>query len=388
MNELLIKNGRVIDPSQGILDRGDIAINQGKITALASEISAADAQRIIDCRGKIITPGLIDIHTHVADGLIPIGLSPDEGGVLSGVTTVCDAGSLGWANFAGMKKYVQPLAKTDIFCFLNISSTGLAIMPEIWDWKTIDTDSMLKTIEENPETIKGVKVRATGSFIQNVGIEGIRKAKGVAVIAGLPLMIHLGIEPEEDLPDSKVSDFTKKLLSLLSQGDILSHAYTWKRGGIINFDGVVFPEAKEAVQRGVLLDMAIARTHFSFDIAKIGIEQRVLPYTISTDLTKLNINEIVYSLPVTMSKMLAAGLSLEQIVRMTTRNPSTVLREDYRRGSLRVGSSADIAIFELQEGEFQFADGVPGKTFMGKYLLTPWLTLKKGTEVKGKPLTN
>jgi dihydroorotase len=134
--------------------------------------------------------------------------------------------------------------------------------------------------------------------------------------------------------------------------------------------------------------MAIARTHFSFDIAKIGLEKRLLPYTVSTDLTKLNINEIVYSLPVTMSKMLAAGLSLEQVVRMTTINPSTVLREDYRRGSLRVGFSADIAIFELQEGEFQFADGVPGKTFMGKYLLTPWLTLKEGTEVKGKSLTN
>jgi dihydroorotase len=384
MNELLIKNGRVIDPAQGILDRRDIAINKGKIGAVAHDISATDAQRIIDAKGKIVTPGLIDIHTHVAEGLISIGVAPDEGGVFSGVTTVCDAGSLGWANFAGMIKYVQPLAKTDVFCFLNISSTGLAIMPEVWDWKNIDCDSMAKTIKENPETIKGVKVRATGSFVRNVGIEGIRRAKGVAGSAGLPLMVHLGIEPGEDLPDSEISDFTKKLLSLLNQGDILSHIYTWKKGGIINSEGTILPEAKEAVQRGVLLDVANAKTHFSFDTAKAGLEQGFLPYTISTDLTNININDSVFSLPVTMSKMLAAGLSLEQIVEMTTINPATALREDCRRGSLRVGFSADISIFELKEGEFRFADGVLGKTFKGKYLLTPLLILKNGVENMGK----
>ena len=115
MDELLIKNGRVIDPAQGILDRKDIAIRNGKISAVASDISTTTAQRIIDARGKFVTPGLIDIHSHVADGLISIGASPDECGVFSGVTTVCDAGSLGWANFEGMKKYVRPSAKTDIF---------------------------------------------------------------------------------------------------------------------------------------------------------------------------------------------------------------------------------------------------------------------------------
>ena len=386
MNELLIKNGKVIDPAQGILDRRDIAINQGKITEVAHEIPAAEAQRIIDARGKIVTPGLIDIHTHVADGLIPIGLTPDEGGVFSGVTTVCDAGSLGWANFAGMKKYVRPLAKTDIFCFLNICSTGLAVMPEIWDWKNIDWDSLVRTIKENPETIRGVKVRATGSFVQNVGVAGIRRAKEVAVGEGLPLMVHLGIEPGEEPPDSAVSEFTKKLLSILDQGDILSHAYTWKKGGIIKSEGVILPEAKEAVQRGVLLDVSIARTHFSFDLAKGGLAQKFLPYTISTDLTGININEIVYSLPITMSKMLAAGLSLEQVVRMTTINPAVVLKEDWRRGSLKVGFSADISIFELKEGEFQFPDGVPGKTFKGGYFLTPLQTFKNGVEIKGKAI--
>ena len=258
-------------------------------------------------------------------------------------------------------------------------------MPEVWSCKNIDSEALIKTIKENPEIIKGVKVRATSSFVRNVGVEGIRRAKGVAVSAGLPLMVHLGIEPGEDIPDSEISDFTKKLLSLLNQGDILSHIYTWKKGGIINSDGAILPEAKEALQRGVLLDVANAKTHFSFDIAKIGLEQEFVPHTISTDLTNININDSVYSLPVTMSKLLAAGLSLEQVIKMTTISPAIALREDCRRGSLRVGFSADISIFELKEGEFQFADGILGRSFQGKFLLIPWLTIKSGIEVTAKP---
>lgn len=383
MYDLLVKGGEVIDPAQDIHDQRDIGISQGKIAALASEIAPSDARKVINAEGKIVTPGLIDLHVHVADGIHPLGAVPDEVGVLSGVTTLCDAGSTGYANFSGLKRYVIPQAQTDVLCFLQVAPTGDAFVPEICDWHNINPEATLQTIEENRDIIRGVKLRANGTLVEKLGIEAVRVAKGIATKVGLPLMVHIGIDDGELTPDDVMTAYTRNLLSLLDSGDIITHCYTPRAGGVIQRDGSVLPELREAMERGVLLDVANARANFTFELARIGLEQGILPHTLSTDITCVSRNaRSVLSLLVTMSKFLALGLSLDQVIAMTTINPAMALGEERSRGSLRIGVPADVSILELSEGNFLFFDSIAEDTSLaGKYLLVPNLVLKSGVEI-------
>ncbi|MFC2001976.1 amidohydrolase/deacetylase family metallohydrolase [Chloroflexota bacterium] len=385
MYELLLKGGEVIDPAQGIHDQKDVAISGGKIAAVSGDIKPSEAKRIIDIGGKIVTPGLIDIHAHVDGGIRANGLAPDEAGVFSGVTTVCDAGSTGYANFTGFRKFVISEAQTEVFCFLHMGNTGLAVAPEIWSWRNINPKAMLSVIAENRDIIKGIKIRALKDVIANLGVEAIKATKKVASEAKLPIMIHLGIDIGDTVPADKMSTFTREMLCLLDRGDILTHIFTWKPGGVISPDGSVVPELREAIQRGVVIDVAPDRVNWSFDIAKKGLEQGILPTTISTDISEKSLNSLVFSLPAIMSRFLALGLSLDQVVAMTTINSARVLGEEQRKGSLGVGMPADVSILELIEGDFVFADGIPGKTSNGKLLLVPRLTIKSGVEVQTHP---
>lgn len=384
MYELLIKGGVLIDPVQEIHDRRDIGVSQGKIVALNHDIAPSKAERVIDTKGKIVAPGLIDIHVHVADVITPIGVVPDEAGVLSGVTTLCDAGSTGYANFPGFQKFVISQARTDVFCFLHVIPVGLATTPELWGAYAIDPEATLKVIEDNRNVIKGVKIRATGAAIEEAGFEMVRVAKRIATDAGLPLVVHIGIDPWEKTPLETVGAFTRELLDLLDKGDILAHVFTPKIGGVIQADGTVAPELKEAMKRGVVLDVANAASNFRFEVARKGLEQGILPTTLSTDLTATTFNRrAVLSLLVTMSKFLALGLSLHQVIQMTTINPARALREEQRRGSLRIGMPADISILELVEGDFLFFDSLEENTSLkGNHLLIPKLTLKSGVEIE------
>jgi len=387
--ELLIKGGEVVDPAQGIRSQQDIAISQGKIAALAPNIATNEAVRIIDAKGKIVTSGLIDIHAHVAGGLVQSAVSPDEAGVLSGVTTVCDAGSTGYANFLGFKKFILPQARTDVFCFLNLCSTGLALMPELTSWNSVNLEAMLETITKNRDIIKGIKLRAIGALAQSLGLGAVKAAKKLASEVRLPLLVHVGIDPSESGDSALVKRadaFTRELLPLLDKGDILTHIYTWKAGGVIEGNGMVLPELKEAMERGVVLDAAQGFTSTSFEIAKIGLAKGILPNTLSTDLTVDTINDPGCNLTVIMSKFLSLGLTLDQVITMTTVNPARALDEEHKRGNLRIGTTADITILELTEGDFLFSDGKAGNSLKGKHLLVPKFTIKAGVEIIAQPL--
>jgi dihydroorotase len=266
-------------------------------------------------------------------------------------------------------------------------STGLAVIPEseLWAWRNINTKAMLKTIEKNRDIIKGVKLRATGSVLENLGVEAVKVAKRVAIEAGLPLMIHTGIDIGETVPEDIMHTFTIEMLSLLDKGDILNHIYTSKVGGVFTINGTILPGFEEARQRGVVLDVAPAMSNFNFEVARKGLEQGVLPTTISTDITSTNINGPVFSLLSVMSRFLTLGLTLDQVIEMTTINPARSLGEEQRRGSLRIGMPADISLMELIEGDFSFSDGVAGNTLKGNLLLVPKLTLKSGVEIAAQP---
>lgn len=384
MYELLIKGGVLIDPAQEIHGRRDIGVSQGKIVALNYDIAPSEAEKVIDAKGKIVAPGLIDIHVHVAEVITPIGVVPDEAGVLSGVTTLCDAGSTGYANFPGFQKFVISQARTDVFCFLHVIPVGLATTPELWGAYAIDPEATLKVIEDNRNVIKGVKMRAIGAAIEEAGFGMVRVAKSIATDAGLPLVVHIGIDPWEKTPQETVGAFTRELLDLLDKGDILAHVFTPKVGGVIQADGTVAPELKEAMKRGVVLDVANAASNFRFEVAKKGLEQGILPTILSTDLATATFDRrAVLSLLVTMSKFLALGLSLHQVIQMTTINPARALGEEHRRGSLRIGMPADISILELVEGDFLFFDSLEENTSLkGNHLLIPKLTLKSGVDIE------
>jgi dihydroorotase len=380
MYDIVIKGGRLIDPSEGINEMRDIGISQDRIADVSHIIDDAKAGRIIDARGKIATPGLIDLHVHAAHGVSELGLDPDGCGIRSGITTLCDCGSTGIANFASFRTNVISRATTDVFCLLHVVPEGLAVIPERWSLPDIDPAAMLTMIEENRDVIKGIKIRATGALVKSLGLEGIKIAKKTASDAGVPLMIHLGAEPEEPVSEEEMDSFTIDMLNLLDEGDILTHVYTWKKGGVIKPDGKLVPGFKDALERGVRLDVANARFHYSADIARIALDQGIVAHTMSTDLTALSFHTLVFSLLVTMSKFLAIGFDLELLIKMTTVNPAMVLTGGKDRGSLRKGMPADVSILELKEGDFLFSDGIEGKTFKGGTLITPVLTLKQGKE--------
>lgn len=302
------------------------------------------------------------------------------------MTTICDGGSTGWVNFRGFKKYVITQAQTDVLCYLHICSTGLSLMREVRDWDDIDAEATLKTAVENRDIIKGIKLRAVNPLAEKLGLEAVKVAKKVAREAGISMMVHIGDQRYRNAVEMDEMDiFTLKLLPMLDRGDILSHVYTWQAGGVIQPDGTVPTELREAITRGVVMDTAHGRSNLSFEIARKGLAQGILPTTISTDLASTNIHGPIFSLLLTMSKFLALGLSLEQVIEMTTVNPALALGEEKRRGTLKVSMPADISILELAHGDFTFTDGLAGNTQKGELLLLPHLTLKGGMEIIPSP---
>ncbi|MEE9202238.1 MAG: amidohydrolase/deacetylase family metallohydrolase [Dehalococcoidia bacterium] len=375
MYDLLIQGGRVIDPAQGIDGVADIGVSQGRIAAIGKGLKAEEAAQVVAARGKLVVPGLIELHAHVYEAVTWIGLAPDRAGVSSGVTTVVDAGSAGWATFPGLAKFVLPQARTSVFCFLHICRTGLCHLPEIRDWNDIDYEETVAMARAYPDLIKGIKVRVVEPAVWNMGLELIKLAKRIAGEAGLPLMVHIG-----DPKGIESRTLTRELLPLLDTGDILSHCFTGKAGRVLQPDGTVMAEFREAADRGVVLDIAHGMNNFSFEVARRGMEQGILPHTISTDLATLTIDGPVFSLVHTMSEFMALGLSLKQVIEMCTINPARALKEDARLGSLKAGLPADISILELKEGDWEFKDS-ENQSLRGQWLLTPVTTVKGGVPI-------
>ena len=380
MYDLLIKKGRVVDPAQKLDEQLDIAINQDRIAQVTKDIPSNEGRQVINTEGKIVTPGLIDIHCHVYDSISNIGAEPDAAGVRQGVTTVVDAGSAGWATFGGFRKYVIPAAQTSVFLFLHLGSFGKSLATELNDWSEIDVEATAAAVEANQDLIKGVKLRMTGTaFIAQNGVRLVQMAKEVATRFGLPIMVHLGDRLQKVPPT-----MTQGYLPLLEKGDILSHVFTARSGGILKADGRVMTELKEAADRGVLLDIANGRYNLDYDVARKCLDQGIIPDIISSDLTLPAITGPVYGLTVTMSKLLGLGLSLNQVVEMATINPAKAIREDNRIGSLKPGMVADVSILQLLSGRWQLRE--LEDAMETNRLLSPVTTVKSGKVISAEPV--
>ncbi len=372
MYDLLLKGGTVVDPSAGLDGVYDIAAERGAIARIAPDIPATDATRTVSAAGKIVTPGLIDLHAHVFEGFNRTGVHPDLGGVHAGVTTIVDAGSAGSATFSGFPRHIIPNCHTEIIPFLHICQTGLATMPDIVAERSINLDDTLKVVEQHKGLIHGIKARMVSPALEIMGMEMPRLAVRAARESGTRLMVHIGDTEKRYDPG-----VIRKLLPMLAAGDILTHYFTANPGGVLDANGKLVPEAREAADRGVWLDTAHGRMNFSFDVGRRCIDQGLLPHCISTDLTVPGRLQTVHSMGEMMTRFLGLGFTLPQVVTMCTANPAKAIGADHRLGSLQVGRQADISVLELRGGDWLVYD-VLGASLPVTKAVVPFLTVKRG----------
>lgn len=368
--DLILRGGTVIDPAQNLHGPMDVAFRAGKVTALSPRVGGA-ATEVIDVGGKLVTPGLIDLHGHFFYRAQPLFVDPDATCLPVGVTTAVDAGSAGWATFAALREYVIRRVETRLFAFLHLATTGLmslaAGVGELQDIRFAQEERTRDCFRRFPELL-GVKVRiahdATGS--ENA-IPALEMARRVADAAGRRLMVHVSGSP---LPLSQILD-------RLRPGDIVTHIFNGYPNGLLGDDGKVRPAVKDAVARGIILDVAHAGVHFDVDVARAAMEQGVLPHTLSTDIVRQFAGWTFYDLLGVMSTFLALGMPVEEIVRAVTSAPAKAIGQENRLGSLAPGAEGDAAVLELEEGDFTFGDAA-GHTISARRRFIPVLTVKGG----------
>jgi dihydroorotase len=340
----------------------DVAIADGRIAAVGPALRH-DARTVVDVGGRLLTAGLIDLHTHVGPGYW--GIAPDPIAWYTGVTTWVDAGSAGAYTLDGLRRVVAT-TEVRVPALLNVSAVGLAGRTgESRDLAACDVGLAVDTVQANRELIRGIKVRIDRETVGSNGVEPLRRGLAAAEACGIPVMVHIGAAPPP----------LDRVLELLRPGDIVTHCAS----------GIAAPlgsAVREAVARGVLLDIGHGSGGFAFDVLERQLDAGLRPYTISTDLHARSLYGPVFDLPTTMAKLLAVGLPLAEVLAAVTEHPARAL--GLAGGTLAIGAPADLAVFEVREGDFEVTDAhrqvrraplrlVNEATYVGGRLLTPKL---------------
>jgi dihydroorotase len=372
MADLILRGGRVIDPANGRDEVADIAFSDGKVAAIGPDLSRESAE-IVDARGLIVAPGLIDLHTHVYWGGTSLGVDAADVARKSGTTTFVDAGSSGPGNFHGFRRHVIEPSPVRILPYLNVSFPGIfafsptVMVGEAADLRLIDPRECVRVINANRDLIVGVKVRVGRGAGGNSGIAPLDMALEVAEEVGLSVMAHL-----DNPPPSRLD-----VVSRLRRGDVLTHCFRPFPNALVRPDGRVREEVVEARRRGVIFDIGHGSGSFGFGTAEQMLEAGFPPDVISSDVHTLSINGPAYDQLVTMGKFLALGMDLAAVIGAATAAPAAVLgRADL--GRLSVGAIGDASLLELVEGEFEYRD-VLGETRRGRRQLAA-----RGLVVGGK----
>jgi dihydroorotase len=346
--DLLIKGGTVIDPGQNLHAVLDVAVKDGRIQQVAADISADGTQNVISAKGKFVTPGLIDVHVHVFEGIGPTGLNADQYCLGRGVTTAIDAGSAGSFAIAGFRQYVIKPSATRIFAMVDIGARGtlmgLAGNYTNLDW--VNPQRTAKAAEANKPDVVAIKVRLSKAITGPNDLEVLKRALEAAQLSHLPLMVHVG-DSYSPLP---------QILRQLRKGDVLTHCYTGEPNGPLDANGKLIPEMLECRERGVFFDVGDGGPHMSLSVAEKCIQQNFLPDTIGTDLGGISYSGPVYDLVTELSKFMLIGLSLDQLIERVTLRPTRAFNFGVEIGTLRPGAVADITVLDVREGSFTFTD--------------------------------
>ncbi len=353
--KLLLKGGKILDIVSGYnLEIKDVLVDNGIITQISDDIVPAEGFEIVHLNGHIVAPGFIDIHTHVYTGNTSLGIDPDIIGLQTGCTTVFDAGSAGAKNFERFYKEIISKSKTRVLSLLNLASPGLEQERyELANYENIDIEALKETVTKYKGEIVGIKARASASTVGDLGIEPIKIAKQVAVEVGLPLVVHIGNAPPT----------IEEVLSILGQGDVITHCFHGKSNGLLDEKGLLKKETQEAIKRGVLFDVGHGTSSFSFKTAEKALKQGFIPDIISTDIYLQNYNGPVYSLVKTLEKFMALGLSLGDCIKKVTAIPAQTfgLRD---LGHLKEGYKGELTIFEVNHEDVCLMDS-EGNTLKG-----------------------
>lgn len=359
--DLVVKGGRVIDPSLGINAVRDVAIIGSRIAAVEENITA-DAAETIDARGKLVVPGLVDIHCHAArtkEG------PPLE--LLDGVTAYVDAGSFGADGIdqgAAIAKAGPNLGRL----LVNIARTGVTAGGELHDLNNANVSLARGAIARNRDVVVGVKARLSNNVADINDLEALRRAQEAAAPFDLPVMIHVG---QSYSP-------MRAILPLLKRGDIVTHVYAPAPNGILDDNGRLYPEVLAARRRGIVFDFGNGvADHFNWDVVERSMKQGFAPDTFSTDWNTMSKTTGVVDFPNVMSKFLMFGMPVDQVIARATVNAARVFDSFSDRGTLNVGAPADIAVLELREGSFEFLDNYKG-TRTGRQRLFPVATVAAG----------
>jgi dihydroorotase len=383
--DLVIRGGEVLDPSQSLRGRRDIGIRRGVVEAIETEIPAARALKTIDATGKLVMPGLVDLHCHVYPCGSPIGIPADERVQFQGTTTVVSAGDAGVNNLAALRRYIVAQSRARIYAFVHIANNGLSAFPvaELYNIDNAQVEACAMALAENPDFLVGVKVRMSENVIFKHGIEPLKRGIQACEMCGWPakMMVHIGgVETKE---------LMSQILDLVRPGDVLTHCYSGfpNVAGIgtnIVQDGKLLPAALAAKQRGVMFDVGHGRGSFDFTVAEMAIPADCTPDTISSDIHVFSGNSPgMPFLPNVMSKFMTMGFSLEQVVTMATSVPAKIINRAPKIGTLQLGAPGDAAIMELVEGPVTFVDTRNNKRD-GKASLKPIQTVVNGVPF-GRP---
>ena len=380
MNDFVIRGGRLLDPSQNLDATRNVVVKNGRIAAILDPaIATPESLRVIDVRGKLVTPGLIDLHVHVFPGVSHFGIEPDPTCLSRGVTTVLDFGTAGGLIFEGFRHHVIDKVQTRVLALLHIAGQGLIgsvgnppLLGELHDLRYCDIETVRRVVEAHRDIIVGIKIRCTANLAEGGRNEatGLDRAREAADLVGLPLVVHS--------PNSSLT--IEHILDRLKPGDVLTHCYHGKACGLVDEHLRLLPSVREKLQSGVLLDVGHGFSSFDFRVARSLLDQGVLPDFISSDIHFYNLHGPVFDLVTTMDKFLHLGMTLPEVIRRTTHIPARFLGREDEIGTLKPGAMADITVLELQNGEFPLVDS-EGRIEIGHQHLEPIHVFRSGRQM-------
>ena len=395
--DLILKGGRVIDPARNFDGLVDVAITDGKIAAVEPNLPTEAAGAVTDVSGKIVIAGMIDTHAHVYQHVTgKFGLNPDMVGLQSGVTTILDQGGPSCMTLPGFRKFIIEPADTRVLAFISTYLVGGLeghLYPELHGPDQINVAHTVRVAKENPDLVRGIKAHAEIGGASRWGLDVIKLGKQIAEQTGLPLYIHLGqLWPTKDSATIDPDEVVRALIPLMSPGDILAHPFTRHPGGFISAEtGEVHPVVWEALERGVTVDVGHG-SHFSFDMARRTIAAGIRPTTLGADMHGYNVRVpdvasddsrnpffgvAPFNLTNAMTKLLALGLPLPEIIATVTSNPAKMVGMTDKIGSLQPGMEADVSVLDLLDGRFELRDNA-GDSMISPQMIMPAFALKAG----------